>query len=81
MFQYSVVTGVARAGRKWKKQELMASSGERLLKLSPGTPRNIRRYIKGAGGLTGEMWLEPEKPHNLNITYEDTLSKNLFYLK
>ena len=32
--------GVARAERKWNKQESTVSAGEALLKLYPGTPRN-----------------------------------------
>lgn len=55
----------------------MASAGEALLKLSPGTPRNIRRNIKGLEDLQARYgW----RPHNLNITYEDTLAKFSLFL-
>lgn len=46
LFPHSVVTGGARAGREWNKQNPMGSARETLLKLSSGTPRNMK-VLKG----------------------------------
>lgn len=75
----SAVTWVVRAGRERNEQEPLVSAGEALFKLSPGTPRNIGRNIKGLEDLQARYgW--SQRPHNLNITYEDTLAKFSFFL-
>lgn len=74
----SAVTGVVREGREWNVQEPLASAGEALFKLSPGTPRNIGRNIEGLEDIQARYgW--SQRPHNLNITYEDTLAKFSFF--